>query len=127
MRNTLVTYDREHEKVGFWKTNCSELWERLHVSPASPPLPSGSNEGNSNADMAPELAPTVAPEPKTPGLICHYFLPLVISCPNNMLFMRPKLEWFITYNLEKILLYHSTMFLESSMIFADTRKEWLKT
>ena len=31
VRNTLVTYDRHNEKIGFWKTNCSELWERLHI------------------------------------------------------------------------------------------------
>ncbi|MBA0686816.1 hypothetical protein Goari_014393, partial [Gossypium aridum] len=30
VRNTLVTYDRKDSKIGFWKTNCSELWERLH-------------------------------------------------------------------------------------------------
>ncbi|XP_018680544.2 aspartic proteinase 36-like [Musa acuminata AAA Group] len=29
-RNTLVTYDRQNERIGFWKTNCSVLWERLH-------------------------------------------------------------------------------------------------
>ncbi|PPS19684.1 hypothetical protein GOBAR_AA00903 [Gossypium barbadense] len=32
VRNTLVTYDRKDSKIGFWKTNCSELWERLHVT-----------------------------------------------------------------------------------------------
>lgn len=43
-----MMYDREHLKIGFWKTNCSEIWEILHLlSPpalpsASPPLaPSG--------------------------------------------------------------------------------------
>ncbi|CAH9145199.1 unnamed protein product [Cuscuta epithymum] len=39
VRNTLVTYDREHERIGFWKTNCSELWDRLGA-PVAPPLPS---------------------------------------------------------------------------------------
>ncbi|XP_057780286.1 aspartic proteinase 36-like [Salvia miltiorrhiza] len=56
-QNTLVTYDREHEKVGFWKTNCSELWERMHLSPAS----------SSTAGMAPKLAPTGLPQPETSG------------------------------------------------------------
>ncbi|XP_074296725.1 aspartic proteinase 36-like [Silene latifolia] len=42
VRNTLVTYDREHSKVGFWKTNCSVLWERLNASSSSPaPAPLG--------------------------------------------------------------------------------------
>ena len=44
VRNTLVTYDREHLKVGFWKTNCSELWEKLRVSDTSPaPAPAPSS------------------------------------------------------------------------------------
>lgn len=67
VRNTLVTYDREHEKVGFWKTNCSELWERLHLSPAPPLLPSGTVEVNATIPMAPKLAPAEPPQPKTPG------------------------------------------------------------
>ncbi|XP_042054074.1 aspartic proteinase 36-like [Salvia splendens] len=67
VRNTLVTYDREHEKIGFWKTNCSELWERLHLSPASPHLPSDTDEVDSTTGMAPKLAPTGPPQPQTPG------------------------------------------------------------
>ncbi|CAM8901010.1 unnamed protein product [Rhodiola kirilowii] len=39
VRNTLVMYDREHSKIGFWKTNCSDLWETLHMSNAPPPTP----------------------------------------------------------------------------------------
>ncbi|KAJ8762585.1 hypothetical protein K2173_008024 [Erythroxylum novogranatense] len=43
--NTLVTYDRENNKIGFWKTNCSELSKRLPSSSVpSPPsvvLPTG--------------------------------------------------------------------------------------
>ncbi|PIN24030.1 Aspartyl protease [Handroanthus impetiginosus] len=65
VRNTLVTYDREHEKIGFWKTNCSELWDRLQVSSAPPPLPSGTND--MGTDMAPVLAPSEPPLPKTTG------------------------------------------------------------
>ncbi|PPD68450.1 hypothetical protein GOBAR_DD34666 [Gossypium barbadense] len=45
VRNTLVTYDREHSKIGFWKTNCSELWERLHITGALSPTPSSSGKG----------------------------------------------------------------------------------
>ncbi|XP_042049805.1 aspartic proteinase 36-like isoform X1 [Salvia splendens] len=67
VRNTLVTYDREHEKIGFWKTNCSELWERLHLSPASSSLPSDTDEVNSTTGMNPKLAPTGPPQPQTPG------------------------------------------------------------
>ncbi|CAH8305744.1 unnamed protein product [Eruca vesicaria subsp. sativa] len=41
VRNTLVVYDRENSKVGFWRTNCSELSDRLHIAgaPPSPPPP----------------------------------------------------------------------------------------
>ncbi|XP_040992292.1 aspartic proteinase 36-like isoform X3 [Juglans microcarpa x Juglans regia] len=67
VRNTLVTYDREHSKIGFWKTNCSELWERLHKSGAPPPMPSAPNEKNSTAEIPPTLAPTKAPHYVLPG------------------------------------------------------------
>ncbi|KAL5753082.1 hypothetical protein ACOSP7_023253 [Xanthoceras sorbifolium] len=57
VRNTLVMYDREHSKIGFWKTNCSELWERLHVTGASPPVPSSSNGNNSTTELPPSEPP----------------------------------------------------------------------
>ncbi|KAG8099479.1 hypothetical protein GUJ93_ZPchr0013g35632 [Zizania palustris] len=60
VRNTLVTYDRHNEKIGFWKTNCSELWERLNITEAPSPAPS-SNSG-SEGDMAPAPAPSGLPE-----------------------------------------------------------------
>ncbi|CAH9073613.1 unnamed protein product [Cuscuta epithymum] len=50
VRNTLVTYDREHERIGFWKTNCSELWDRLGA-PVAPPLPSELHNNISNVNM----------------------------------------------------------------------------
>ena len=59
VRNTLVTYDRHNEKIGFWKTNCSELWERLHISDAPSPAPS--SDTNSETDMSPAPAPSSLP------------------------------------------------------------------
>ncbi|XP_054825270.1 aspartic proteinase 36-like [Prosopis cineraria] len=56
VRNTLVMYDRENSRVGFWKTNCSELWERLQLS-ASPP-PKSSEGANSSEAFAPSAAPS---------------------------------------------------------------------
>lgn len=50
-----MTYDREHEKIGFWKTNCSELWERLIDTGAEPPAAAPA--------PAPALAPAPAPAP----------------------------------------------------------------
>jgi hypothetical protein len=59
VRNTLVTYDRHNEKIGFWKTNCSELWERLHIGGAPSPGPSG--DPSSQADFSPAPAPSGLP------------------------------------------------------------------
>lgn len=55
VRNTLVTYDRENEKIGFWKTNCSELWDRLHVHDGHAP---STDNINTTIGMPPSLAPT---------------------------------------------------------------------
>ncbi|XP_052195706.1 aspartic proteinase 36-like [Diospyros lotus] len=79
VRNTLVTYDREHEKIGFWKTNCSELWERLHIVSAPPPVHSTSNRTNSTEELSPAVAPTspdhhIFPGEFQVGLITFYML-----------------------------------------------------
>ncbi|KAB2626527.1 aspartic proteinase nepenthesin-1-like [Pyrus ussuriensis x Pyrus communis] len=62
VRNTLVMYDRAHSKIGFWKTNCSELWERLNESASPLPMPPASDEKNSTTE-----APTGAPPYVLPG------------------------------------------------------------
>ncbi|CAN6562891.1 unnamed protein product [Malus baccata var. baccata] len=62
VRNTLVMYDRAHSKIGFWKTNCSELWERLNESVSPLPMPPASDEKNSTRE-----APTGAPPYVLPG------------------------------------------------------------
>ncbi|XP_031267136.1 aspartic proteinase-like protein 2 [Pistacia vera] len=51
VRNTLVMYDREHSKIGFWKTNCSELWERLQETGTPPQVPSSGK--NPSAKLPP--------------------------------------------------------------------------
>ncbi|CAK8539666.1 unnamed protein product [Lathyrus sativus] len=63
VRNTLVMYDRENSKVGFWKTNCSELWERLHISDAPSPAPSNSEITNITKAFEPSVAPSPSPSP----------------------------------------------------------------
>ncbi|KAF3640857.1 putative aspartic proteinase-like protein 2-like isoform X2 [Capsicum annuum] len=65
VRHTLVTYDRENERISFWKTNCSELLDRQNSSPP-PPSPStlvvsGLDNRNSTAHMSPSPAPSGPP------------------------------------------------------------------
>lgn len=60
VRNMLVTYDRVNQQIGFWKTNCSDLWSNLQaVIPAAFP-PSGS---------AVAYPPAVEPHAPTAGVI----------------------------------------------------------
>lgn len=73
VRNSLVMYDREHSKIGFWKTNCSELWETLHISDAPPPISPAFNE-NVTTEVPPTLAPAPAPAP-APDEAPDYVLP----------------------------------------------------
>ncbi|KAK9061889.1 hypothetical protein SSX86_019073 [Deinandra increscens subsp. villosa] len=64
VRNTFVMYDREHHKIGFWKTNCSDLWARIHgssgISPSSP-------DSHSSPDASPSSPPTETPYHIAPG------------------------------------------------------------
>ncbi|KAF5201074.1 Aspartyl protease apcb1 [Thalictrum thalictroides] len=66
VRNTLVTYDRENEKVGFFKTNCSVLWDNVHIVGANSTKPSSTR--NSTIGVSPTMAPTGLPvTDKHPG------------------------------------------------------------
>jgi len=71
-------YDREHTKIGFWKTNCSELWERLHVSDAPPPLSPKSEGTNLTKAFEPSVAPSPSPSQYNLQLgimsCCFYFI-----------------------------------------------------
>jgi len=69
VRNTLVLYDREQTKIGFWKTNCSELWERLQISSAPPPMPPNTEATNSTKSVDPSVAPSVSQHNVPPGMI----------------------------------------------------------
>ncbi|CAN6721681.1 unnamed protein product [Malus baccata var. baccata] len=66
-RNTLVTYDRKNDKIGFWKTNCSELWKRLNYNNAPPPAPLASDGRNTSVEISPSIAPGGLPETFLPG------------------------------------------------------------
>lgn len=60
VRNTLVTYDRANERVGFLKTNCSELWKGHHMTIAPTPAPSNSQTRDDNSELPPIQAPAPA-------------------------------------------------------------------
>lgn len=62
VRNMLVTYDRGNEKIGFWRTNCSELWERLQAAVPPPPAKSNSEEKNSSSSLPPAPAKSYSEE-----------------------------------------------------------------
>ena len=53
-----MTYDREHMKIGFWKTNCSEIWEKFHLPNSSAAEPSASIRENSTEEIMPTLTPS---------------------------------------------------------------------
>ncbi|KAK6938612.1 Xylanase inhibitor, N-terminal [Dillenia turbinata] len=61
VRNTLVMYDRENEKIGFWKTNCSELWKTLHVRTSPPPAPAPVAQSSDNKNESINISPAPAP------------------------------------------------------------------
>lgn len=97
VRNTLVMYDREDSKIGFWKTNCSELWERLQISGAPPQMPSAPGR-----EPPPTTAPTQVPDHVLPGelqikqITCDMLLN--VSYPN----LKPhiaELAQFVAYDL----------------------------
>ncbi|KAL8251008.1 hypothetical protein R6Q59_034701 [Mikania micrantha] len=62
VRNTFVTYDREHERIGFWKTNCSDIWDRLHVSGEPTHTSSPPNVSKSTPDISPSSPPMMPPQ-----------------------------------------------------------------
>ncbi|XP_031494658.1 aspartic proteinase 36-like [Nymphaea colorata] len=67
VRNTLVTYDRANEKIGFWKTNCSELWDRLQLNEAPPSAEPPAPEKNSTMPSLPSMPPSQPPMSSASG------------------------------------------------------------
>ncbi|GAB2228362.1 hypothetical protein Droror1_Dr00010197 [Drosera rotundifolia] len=57
VRNTLVTYDRKNERVGFWKTNCSDLWKNLSAKLSPSPSPSVYHGKNTSSGLTPAHSP----------------------------------------------------------------------
>ena len=74
VRNTLVTYDRQNNKIGFWKTNCSELWKRLNYLSPPPAAPINSDSSNTSTQVPPSIAPVGPPQTLFPGRISFRLL-----------------------------------------------------
>ncbi|CAN4108700.1 unnamed protein product [Withania somnifera] len=97
VRNTLVTYDRENARIGFWKTNCSELWGRLNSPPPSPapspPTPafSGLDNSNSTTHVSPSPAPSEPPEYDIPGEVKIGLIKFYLSLSVNFAELKPRI------------------------------------
>ncbi|KAK1555741.1 hypothetical protein Q3G72_030710 [Acer saccharum] len=103
VRNTLVTYDREDGKIGFWKTNCSELSRRLQVPSAPAPSPLVTRSGHTNVETSPTLSPDVLPSNVLPGAFQIGFITFDMSISMNNSDVRPnftELAAFIAHELE---------------------------
>ncbi|AES94605.2 eukaryotic aspartyl protease family protein [Medicago truncatula] len=103
VRNTLVMYDRENSKIGFWKTNCSELWETLHTSDAPSPLPSNSEVTNLTKAFAPSVAPSASLDNFHQGELQIAQITIAISFNTSYTDMQPyitKLAGFIAHELD---------------------------
>ncbi|XP_031270639.1 protein ASPARTIC PROTEASE IN GUARD CELL 1-like [Pistacia vera] len=107
VRNTLVTYDRADNKIGFWKTNCSELWRRMQFSNASAPAsasaptpapaPLVSSSSNTSVEIPPSLAPDGLPPNILPGAYRIGFISFEISISMNNSSTRPNFTEFAVF------------------------------
>ncbi|KAA3466932.1 protein ASPARTIC PROTEASE IN GUARD CELL 1-like [Gossypium australe] len=83
VRNTLVTYDRDNDRIGFLKTNCSELWRRVKISGAPSPAPSVSQSNDSNLEIPPASALSGSPANVLPGSFHIGFITFDMSISTN--------------------------------------------
>ncbi|XVE94989.1 hypothetical protein REPUB_Repub02eG0057900 [Reevesia pubescens] len=103
VRNTLVTYDRGNDRIGFLKTNCSELWRRVQFSGAPAPAPVASQSNDTNMENPPTIAPSGSPPNVLPGSFRIGFITFDMSISTNNSNMKPnfkELAEFISQALE---------------------------
>ncbi|XP_022768689.1 aspartic proteinase-like protein 2 [Durio zibethinus] len=92
VRNTLVTYDRGNDRIGFLKTNCSELWRRVHFSGVPAPAPLVSQSNDTNMDITPTLAPNESPANVLPGSFRIGFITFDMSISTNDSKLKPDFK-----------------------------------
>ncbi|CAH8359752.1 unnamed protein product [Eruca vesicaria subsp. sativa] len=102
VRNTLVTYDRENDKLGFLKTNCSDLWRRL-ASPPDSPAPTSPVTQNTSSQISPSPASSESPTVDLPGVFRIGVITFEVSISVNNASMKPnfsEIADFIAHELE---------------------------
>ncbi|KAJ0262568.1 Eukaryotic aspartyl protease family protein [Hirschfeldia incana] len=104
VRNTLVTYDRENDKLGFLKTNCSDLWRRL-ASPSDSPAPTSPVTQNKSSHISPSPSPASNESPTVdlPGVFRIGVITFKVSISVNNASMKPnfsEIADFIAHELE---------------------------
>ncbi|KAK8945660.1 Aspartic proteinase PCS1 [Platanthera guangdongensis] len=102
-RNILVTYDRRNERIGFWKTNCSELWERLQFNGAPSPAPSAFENSHTSQGLSPALSPNGPQSYSLPGDYRVGVITFDISLSVNYSDLKPHIKEFtrlIAHELE---------------------------
>ncbi|KAK6245951.1 Xylanase inhibitor [Theobroma cacao] len=92
VRNTLVTYDRGNDRIGFWKTNCSELWRRVQFPGAPVPAPLVSQSKDTNMEIPPALAPSGLPPNVLPGSFRIGFITFDMSISANDSNLKPNFK-----------------------------------
>ncbi|KAM7263022.1 hypothetical protein ACFE04_000705 [Oxalis oulophora] len=97
VRNTLVMYDRENSKIGFWKTNCSELWERLHITTAPPPVTSSSSHNNSTVESPSMWNHSGTPPSLPPGETEIGHISFEMSLNMNYTYLKPHITEIIEF------------------------------
>ncbi|KAH7523701.1 hypothetical protein FEM48_Zijuj06G0039700 [Ziziphus jujuba var. spinosa] len=102
VRNTLVTYDRENDKIGFWKTNCSELGKRLNYVSAPPPSRLPSDSQNRSTEILPPVVPVDLSQNVFPGRIQIGLITfdMILGFNNSMKPNFTELTEFIAHELE---------------------------
>ncbi|ESQ44750.1 hypothetical protein EUTSA_v10003167mg [Eutrema salsugineum] len=101
VRNTLVTYDRENDKLGFLKTNCSDLWKRL-AAPDSP-APTSPVSQNKTSHISPSPASSESPTVDLPGVFRIGSITFEVSISVNNSSLKPnfsEIADFIAHELE---------------------------